>query len=96
MKHAISLLKFQQRKCKAFIPREYVLTVFDEHRFSKLLKFTRVNKNYCVCNQHKSAHSAKTINEHMQEEWDWELHTEQEATKCYGMLPQSNSAVCKP
>lgn len=26
--------------------------------------------------------------------WNWEKHTKQEKTKCYGVLAESNSPVC--
>ncbi|CAF1146217.1 unnamed protein product [Adineta steineri] len=45
------------------------------------------NKECCVCNY---THSKSDV-PHANEVWNWEMHTEQEVTYCYGILPQSTS-----
>ncbi|CAF3741642.1 unnamed protein product [Adineta steineri] len=45
------------------------------------------NKECCVCNY---THSKSDV-PHANEVWNWKMHTKQEVTNCYGILPQSTS-----
>ncbi|CAF0946230.1 unnamed protein product [Adineta steineri] len=52
-------------------------------------KFTpkETNKECCVCNY---THPKSDV-PHTNEIWNWKMHTKQEVTDCYGILPQSTS-----
>ncbi|CAF1154121.1 unnamed protein product [Adineta steineri] len=47
----------------------------------------RINQEKCICGNFRHTSNISETNE----VWNWEKHTAKEETKCYGVLPHSNS-----
>ncbi|CAF1306706.1 unnamed protein product [Adineta steineri] len=56
-----------------------------QKRVCKTFVPKETNKECCVCNYNHSENDVP----HFNETWNWKIHTEQETTDCYGVLPQS-------